>query len=68
MVINMDEVNEVEEENIRLKTALHMIFERIQEGAALSDIQRLPASLANILEWPYSEDPQAIEPVKEEEE
>lgn len=45
-----------ENEEVKLKLALHRLLTAITQGGALSDIQRLAAAIANRVEWPYASD------------
>jgi len=61
-----------EEENYKLKKALDILFKMILKGSALVDIQKVAASLANDVEWPYLDKvatslERSIERIKEEE-
>lgn len=47
-------VNEIEEENTKLKLGLHHILSMLTRGQSLSDIQRTSAKIAEEVGWPYS--------------
>jgi hypothetical protein len=46
-------VNELEEENMKLKLGLHQILSMLTRGQSLSDIQRISARIAEQVGWPY---------------
>lgn len=46
-------VNEIEEENMKLKIGLHHILSMLTRGQSLADIQRVSAKIAEDVGWPY---------------
>ena len=56
-----------QDEEIKLKLGLHRLLTAITQGAALSDIQRMAAVIANQVEWPYASEETTIENTEEEE-
>ena len=46
-------VNEIEEENMKLKRGLHHILSMLTRGQSLADIQRASAKIAEEVGWPY---------------
>tara|TARA_R100000995_G_scaffold84079_1_gene61678 strand:+ start:868 stop:1077 length:210 start_codon:yes stop_codon:yes gene_type:complete len=49
-------VNEIEEENTKLKLGLHQILSMLTRGQSLSDIQRASARIAERVGWPYTDE------------
>jgi|TARA_R110000823_G_scaffold195241_4_gene326552 hypothetical protein len=49
-------VNEIEEENTKLKLGLHHILSMLTRGQSLSDIQRESATIAHDIGWPFTDE------------